>query len=229
MKVFFDTEFTGLHQKTTLISIGCVSEDGDTFYAELTDYDRSQINDWIQTNVIDNLSILPRLVSADDKDMRVSGNKATVRHYLEKWLNQWESVEMWSDCLAYDWVLFCDLFGDAFSIPQNVYYIPFDLSTLLKIKGIDPDIGREEYAEMPEGDKHFALWDAQVIRACYEKAAHPDAGEWEPIDYLINDSLVELYADEMAITIGWDDTAHATMAWPEEGMYAVCRRKQEGD
>jgi DNA polymerase III epsilon subunit-like protein len=32
-KIFFDTEFTGLHQKTTLISIGLVSECGKTFYA----------------------------------------------------------------------------------------------------------------------------------------------------------------------------------------------------
>jgi hypothetical protein len=68
---------------------------------------------------------------------------------------------------------------------------------------------------------------ARIAELEAQLAAHPDA--WEPIDYLINDSLVELYADEMAITIGWDDTAHATMAWPEEGMYAVCRRKQEGD
>ena len=40
MKVFFDTEFTGLHRNTTLISIGLVSEDGRTFYAEFNDYDR---------------------------------------------------------------------------------------------------------------------------------------------------------------------------------------------
>ena len=44
-KIFFDAEFTGLHQKTTLISIGFISECGKTFYAELTDYDKSQIND----------------------------------------------------------------------------------------------------------------------------------------------------------------------------------------
>lgn len=44
MKVFFDTEFTGLHQKTTLISIGLISEDGKTFYAELTDYDQTQVD-----------------------------------------------------------------------------------------------------------------------------------------------------------------------------------------
>ena len=34
-KIFFDTEFTGLHQKTTLISIGLIAETGETFYAEL--------------------------------------------------------------------------------------------------------------------------------------------------------------------------------------------------
>ena len=35
---FFDTEFTGLRKDTTLISIGIVSDTGDRFYAELTDY-----------------------------------------------------------------------------------------------------------------------------------------------------------------------------------------------
>ena len=48
-KLFFDTEFTGLHKNTTLISIGIISEDGKTFYAELNDYDINQISDdnWI--------------------------------------------------------------------------------------------------------------------------------------------------------------------------------------
>jgi uncharacterized protein YprB with RNaseH-like and TPR domain len=32
---YFDTEFTGLHQNTTLISIGLIADTGDT-YAELT-------------------------------------------------------------------------------------------------------------------------------------------------------------------------------------------------
>jgi len=173
-RIFWDCEFTGLHQNTTLISIGCVAEDGQQFYAELTDFDTGQVDEWIQAHVIDNLTLLTGMVSADEKDMRVSGNKETVKHYLEKWLSQWESVEMWSDCLAYDWVLFCELFGGAFGIPKNVYYIPFDLATLFKIKGVDPDISREEYAGLsaPRGHpmKHHALADAQMIRACYDRA-----------------------------------------------------------
>ena len=35
MKIFFDTEFTGLVQNTKLISIGMVDENGRAFYAEM--------------------------------------------------------------------------------------------------------------------------------------------------------------------------------------------------
>ena len=176
MRVFFDCEFTGLHQRTTLISIGCVAEDGKTFYAELTDFDQSQVNDWLRENVIAYLTLGDHAIDdnyepyADNVEIRAE--KHVVEHALLHWLYGYEDekpIEMWSDCLAYDWVLFCELFGGAFSIPKNVYYIPFDLATLFKVKGIDPDINREEYAGMTGGQKHNALWDAQVIRACYQR------------------------------------------------------------
>lgn len=57
MKLFFDTEFTGLRKDTTLISIGIVSEDGRRFYAELTDYNENQCNKWINENVVKNLHL----------------------------------------------------------------------------------------------------------------------------------------------------------------------------
>ena len=155
MKIFFDTEFTGLHKNTTLISIGLISEDGKTFYAEFNDYDKSQLDDWIIEHVIKNLK----------GDQR---SKEEVKEELTKWLMQFDEVEMWSDCLAYDWILFNDIFGHAFKIPENVYYIPFDICTLFKMKGIDPDINREEFSGI-NGDKHNALHDAKVIKACYEK------------------------------------------------------------
>ena len=47
-KIFFDCEFTGLHKNTTLISIGLISDCGKTFYAEFTDYDKGQVDDWIK-------------------------------------------------------------------------------------------------------------------------------------------------------------------------------------
>jgi mannitol-1-phosphate/altronate dehydrogenase len=51
MKIFFDTEFTGLHKNTTLISIGLVAGDGTTFYGEIENYDKTQVDEWIQKNV----------------------------------------------------------------------------------------------------------------------------------------------------------------------------------
>lgn len=171
MRVFFDTEFTGLHQNTTLISIGLISEDGRTFYAELTDYDKSQVDEWLEKNVINNLLVHPDrgyFYKVTDTDEIYKDTTDIVANRLEKWLSNFNSVEIWSDCLAYDWVLFNQLFGHAFNIPKNVYYIPFDICTLMKIKGVDPDINREEFSGI-EGDKHNALHDAKVIKACYEK------------------------------------------------------------
>lgn len=171
MKVFFDTEFTGLHQNTTLISIGCVAEDGRTFYAEFDDYSREQCDGWIKNNVLTHLLYSGEYGPfAGTSEWFMRNDKRMVATVLRLWLSQLGPVEMWSDCLAYDWVLFNELFGGALEIPENIYYTPFDLCTLLKIKGIDPDVNREEFAGMAGGPKHNALWDARVIKACYEKA-----------------------------------------------------------
>ena len=193
-KIFFDTEFTGLHQNTTLISIGLVAETGQTFYAELTDYDKNQIDDWLKTNVIDNLTNQLMLNNSYEgtENVRCKCDTETLKLYLSSWLSQFESIEMWSDCLSYDWVLFNQIFGHAFNIPKNVNYIPFDICTLFWVKGVNPDINREYYAEpkveltgTKEGaqelteeskqilrngyPKHNALWDARVIKMCYDK------------------------------------------------------------
>lgn len=158
MRIYFDTEFTGLHQNTTLISIGMVDENGREFYGISKDYDQSQVDDWIGDNVIRHLL----------NERHYMGSAVEVALEIDRWFSAYAKVEMWSDTLAYDWVLFCQLFGHAFKIPKNVYYIPFDIATLMKIKGVDPDINREEFAGV-EGSKHNALHDARVIKACYDK------------------------------------------------------------
>lgn len=169
MKVFFDTEFTGLHQQTTLISIGCVAENERQFYAEFTDYDQSQVDEWIVNNVLSHLQYANCEIEGGYKYQGLRADSATVAKCLRSWLESLgEPVEMWADCLAYDWVLFCQLFGGAMNIPKCVYYIPFDIAALMKVKGVDPDINRAEFAGMAGGAKHNALWDAEVIKVCYE-------------------------------------------------------------
>jgi hypothetical protein len=175
MQIFFDTEFTGLHRATTLISIGMVAEDGHMFYAEFTDYDQSQVFDWLQENVIDNLwlhkpdAMKPRY-SEQEKLVTVRGDSETVAQELRAWLSRWERIDFWADIVSFDWILFCDLLGGIFKLPANINFIPFDICTLFKVRGIDPTINRENFAGIDEAhNKHNALYDAIVVKACYEK------------------------------------------------------------
>ena len=180
MNLYFDTEFTGLHQDTTLISIGIVSDEGDSFYAELSDYNLMQVDDWIEKNVINKLKFSDKLDGylrhyGEGKHTIVKADQKYVSNILKKWLLRLDKIDIWSDVLAYDWMLFNKLIADYSngypSLPENINYIPFDIATLMKIKGVDPDINREEFAglEANEDEKHNALWDAKVIMACYDK------------------------------------------------------------
>lgn len=178
MKIFFDTEFTGLHQNTTLISIGFVSENDDLFYGEFTDFDQSQVDDWLKENVLAHM-MLDTQTELSMPDYAYMGNKPFIKDALLKWFARFDEVELWSDCLSFDWVLLSELIADRKNgypkLPDNfIYHSPFDILTVFKLKGMDYDVTRETFAygtlyqEMLD-KKHNALWDAQVIKACYDK------------------------------------------------------------
>lgn len=192
VKLFFDMEFTGLHQYSTPISIGIATENEDrAFYAEFNDYDESQVDAWLHDNVISKLRFKPPIegekehriewYSPDHEEVSIEmrGSKKEIAEALILWIAQFTKdsntvVEMWSDCPSYDWVLFCSLFeadGET-HLPHGVFYIPFDIATLFKDKGYDPDISREDFAganpaQQSNISKHNALWDAKVIARCY--------------------------------------------------------------
>ena len=117
---FFDTEFTGLRKDTTLISIGIVSDTGDRFYAELTDYDEGMCDEWIEKNVLDHLVLsgnaeLEESLAADNKTTTVIGSKADVCCELMEWLEMDANFDsdyaavFVSDVSHYDMVLLIDL------------------------------------------------------------------------------------------------------------------------
>lgn len=173
MKIFFDTEFTALQKDCQLISIGFISEDNKMFYAEINDFDKTKLTDWVNEFVVPNFIFNDvtesELIQKNGDCVKMIGSKQSVANELKLWLSQFGDVEIWSDCLHYDWVLFIDLFGCAFDIPKNVYYIPFDLCTQFKLNGIDPDISREDFVGEQNNDKHNALFDAKVIKMCHDK------------------------------------------------------------
>lgn len=156
-KIFMDTEFSELQQNGVLLSIGMVAEDGREFYAELHKERIAfvGINDWVRDNVVANFTQESTFICRYD-----------LGKMIEEFLSPYDSVEVWGDCLAYDWVHFTNIWKHAFNVPKKVYYIPFDIATAMRIKGVNPDVCREEFAGLT-GTKHNALHDARVIKACF--------------------------------------------------------------
>ena len=193
MKIFFDTEFTGLHKNTTLLSIGLIDENGRTFYGEFTDYDRYQVNDWIEQNVIYNMFThgfyKEDWCNKKINEIRCNGSTWYIRQQLEKWLidGNYDKIELVSDVCHYDMVLFIDIWGDAFSIPKNInpacHDINQDIAKYYNISETEAfDLSREGIIESYnekikehwpnkiikiEGNKHNSLYDALVIKEIY--------------------------------------------------------------
>lgn len=186
-KLFFDMEFEGLYQGAGPISLGIVADSGETFYAEFAGFDeRTLVNgDFIRTQVIPNLLFYEVERRADDRTrhIRIKQTAFGIRESLRNWLRQFKTIEFWGDVHAYDWVLLCDIFDGAMPFSEEnpqVYYIPFDLATLMYTKGVDPDINREDYGnggltklyDHPTGRtlrKHNALFDAIVQFGCWQR------------------------------------------------------------
>ena len=183
MKIFFDTEFTGLHKDTTLISIGLIDENDRTFYAEFSDYYECQCDEWIRENVLKNLKLskeglVENFVNINNNNWEAYGNKDYIKIVLNDWLSQYDTVELVSDVCHYDMVLFISIFGDAFSIPKNVnpvcHDINQDIAKYYNITEIEAfDLSREDilsdnrYIVDDEIMKHNALYDAKVIKEIY--------------------------------------------------------------
>lgn len=179
-----------MRKDTTLISIGIVSDTGDRFYAELTDYDEGMCDEWIEKNVLDHLVLsgnaeLEESLAADNKTTTVIGSKADVCCELMEWLEMDANFDsdyaavFVSDVSHYDMVLLIDLLaGNAMKLPEFItpacHDINQDIATMLDISEKAAfDISREQLLtnrgiDLPKGQKHNALYDAEVIKAIYE-------------------------------------------------------------
>lgn len=187
-KIFLDTEFTGLHQQSTLISLALVAESGEEFYAEFTDYNLESTNEltieFLNKYVYPKLGILSPKFS--DNGTYILGTKSEIAISIEKWLNQFgiiynekgeiiPNIQIWADCYAWDWVLFCNLFGGAFTIPPQIHYMTMDFATYLFTKNINHLKKRSEiffehnnqakYIDINGLEEHHALYDARL--ECY--------------------------------------------------------------
>lgn len=143
MNIYFDTEFTGLVDRTTLISLGMVAENNEKFYAEFTDYNQELVDRWVRENVIKYLWNTDKgnhsLMAWDPEYNKYSttsyahGDTLYIRNKLERWLCSFihsdrDRIQLVSDVCHYDMYLFCNqIFGGAFNLPKYINPVCYDI------------------------------------------------------------------------------------------------------
>jgi len=147
MRIWFDTEFIEDGRTIELLSIGMVREDGEQFYAEPAETDRSLASPWVTENVI------PRLTGPIGPRQDIA--RAIVDFAGPK-------PEFWAYYCSYDWVALCQLFGTMMDLPKGWPMWCRDLKQITVERG-DPDL----HVLVPQVDEHNALADALWTRAAW--------------------------------------------------------------
>lgn len=146
LKLYFDTEFTGLQKDTSLISIGIVSPSDEIFYAEFTDYDKTKVDNWCKENVIKNLCLSSSFNRHSKYQKFIQGTKEEISKELLIWLENlynlhkdyYSHIQFISDVSHYDFVLLIDLLAkNALEIPKYIcascHDINHDIAKYLKV------------------------------------------------------------------------------------------------
>lgn len=150
MLIFIDTEFTDFID-CELISIGMVSEDGQhEFYAEVSNFDQSKSNVFVQEGILPMLGAVPAAVCT----------KAELRERLWNWF----ATLPWHVKLAADSVHDQDLLWDAFGeeLPENLDRAVMDLRSLIDTTVFNDAV--VQYHEQRGRPWHHALEDARAHR-----------------------------------------------------------------
>jgi hypothetical protein len=146
MRFFFDTEFAERPCTIDLISIGIVAEDGRTFYAESSETDWSQANMWVQMNVRPHLTG-PLMTRAE------------IAAGILDFVGDDPDPQFWAYFGAYDWVVFCWLFGTMAKLPPHFPMFVRDLKQLAL------DVGNPRLPSQTSAAHNAladALWNVEV-------------------------------------------------------------------
>ena len=167
-KYFFDTEFIEKPNTIELISIGIVSEDGQEYYAISSEFDARKANVWVMENVIDKL----------EKDIKRKTVATIKKEIIEFVVNKKDDrPNFYAYYGAYDWVVFCWIFGAMIDLPDGFPQYQKDLKGMvdnliedkLKKDFTQKDFDKEleafksnkKYPKQDEDTEHNALDDAK--------------------------------------------------------------------
>jgi len=154
MKYYIDTEFIEYPCTIDLISLGIKCEDGRTFYAESTDFNKNKANDWVKENVISKLlhqNKKPFIDRSISNSFVMFSNNKRIADIVKMFIGD-DIPEFWGYYADYDWVVFCWLFGSMINLPTGWPMYCKDLKQLLD------ETGKEKIPDSV--DEHNALSDA---------------------------------------------------------------------
>ena len=170
--VFLDTEFTGEHGRTTLVSIAMVTLDNQILELNLNDYNKKQVSSWLKKNVLKNISKTNQL------------NKKKAFEKISSFLHKYSSgkkIHIVTAGKTLDLTLLFDLYKFSKKNKKKnfhwLYDLPhylshdnhLDLNTMFLLAGYKK-INREKFANLKiKKNKHNALYDAMVVKECFIK------------------------------------------------------------
>lgn len=167
MKYFIDTEFIEKPNTIDLISIGIISEDGKTYYAESVCFDDRKASIWVQENVISKLRWYGNIdakkgfcnASTSLGKTEVFGTNQLISDTIIEFIGG-NTPEFWGYYADYDWVVFCWLFGAMIDLPYGWPMYCNDIKQLCNCLGDPP---------LPKNIKeHNALDDAKWNKKAWE-------------------------------------------------------------
>lgn len=157
--LFFDCEFTDLSDSASLISAGFITQSGEKFYAELSDYKEDSCNDFVKTTVLPLLSLPP--ISTTD-----------FLSSLTDWLSNFGEAFLFIADSDWDQKILSKTFASiGKAIPDNWRFqkTPDNFTN-----GTQRSLFNDEMAAFflryPDQKPHHALTDARAIRNAYLRA-----------------------------------------------------------
>jgi hypothetical protein len=173
MNYFLDTEFieSGKRKTIDLVSIGIVAEDGRKYYAISNQFNPKLAVDPIAILAINKLPERPEnlLPPQEESPRRWEESRSwksleLIKHDLFDFIVPDEKgIIFWGAWSAYDWVTFCQLFGDMRHLPDGYPYYCNDVIQWMNQLGLT----REFLPPEPE-NSHNALADAQWVKESYD-------------------------------------------------------------
>jgi hypothetical protein len=167
MHWFFDTEFNEDGRTIELISIGLVSETGQTYYAINADINEARIkadNPWVGEHVLPYLDPRParQVVHSPWKP------RSVIRDEIYRLVMQGPTLPVfWGYFADYDWVLFAQLWGKMIDLPKGFPQWCRDIKQDMHRLGVTKDMVQHPWKHPTE---HHALsdaaWIAEAFRVC---------------------------------------------------------------